>query len=123
MKIDELKELLLDFKSNVVFNQDLKNKNWFNIGGRCKVFFKTENLNNLIKFLKILENREKISIIGAGSNTLITDEVYDGVVIKLGKNFNKISLLNENIIISGTAVLDKNLANFAMENRLSGLSF
>ena len=40
MKIDELKELLLDFKSNVVFNQDLKNKNWFNIGGRCKVFFK-----------------------------------------------------------------------------------
>ena len=53
------------------------------------------NLNNLIKFLKILENREKISIIGAGSNTLITDEVYDGVVIKLGKNFNKISLLNE----------------------------
>ena len=123
MKIDELKELLLDFKSNVVFNQDLKNKNWFNIGGRCKVFFKAENLNNLIKFLKILENREKISIIGAGSNTLITDEVYDGVVIKLGKNFNKISLLNENIIISGTAVLDKNLANFAMENRLSGFEF
>ena len=95
----------------------------FNIGGRCKVFFKAENLNNLIKFLKILENREKISIIGAGSNTLITDEVYDGVVIKLGKNFNKISLLNENIIISGTAVLDKNLANFAMENRLSGFEF
>ena len=26
MKIDELKELLIDFKSNVVFNQDLKNK-------------------------------------------------------------------------------------------------
>ena len=65
-----------------------------------RFFSKFEGLNNLIKFLKILENREKISIIGAGSNTLITDEVYDGVVIKLGKNFNKISLLNENIIIS-----------------------
>ena len=63
MKIDELKELLLDFKSNVVFNQDLKNKNWFNIGGRCKVFFKAENLNNLIKFLKILENREKSQLL------------------------------------------------------------
>ena len=41
MKIDELK-VLLDFKSNVVFSQDLKNKNWFNIGGRCG--FKAEIL-------------------------------------------------------------------------------
>ena len=62
----------------------------------------------MVKFLKLLNNKEKISILGAGSNTLITDDVYDGVVIKLGENFNKISLLNENIIISGTAVLDKN---------------
>ena len=41
-------------------------------------------------------------IIGAGSNVLITDDVYDGVVIKLGKNFNRLSLLNKDIIISGS---------------------
>ena len=123
MKINELKELLIDFGSNVVFNQDLKKKNWFNIGGKSKVFFKADNLIDLVKFLKLLNNKEKISILGAGSNTLITDDVYDGVVIKLGENFNKISLLKEDIIISGTAVLDKNLANFAAENHLSGFEF
>ena len=63
MKINELKELLLDFKSNVVFNQDLKNKNWFNIGGKCKVFFKAENLNDLIKFLKILKIKKKSQLL------------------------------------------------------------
>ena len=58
-----------------------------------------------------------------GLNTLITDEVYDGVIIKLGKNFNRLSVLNSNIIISGTAVLDKKLSDFAAENSLSGIEF
>ena len=123
MKINQLKELFRELQSNITYNQDLKKKNWFNIGGKAKVFFKADNLKDLIEFLKILDNREKISIIGAGSNTLITDEIYDGVVIKLGKNFNRISLLGEDIIISGAAVLDKNLAEFAAENHISGFEF
>ena len=123
MKINELKELLKKFESNVIYNADLKKKNWFNIGGKTKVFFKANELKDLVEFLKILGNREKIHIIGAGSNTLITDEVYEGVIIKLGKNFNRLSVLNSNIIISGAAVLDKKLADFAAENDLSGFEF
>ena len=123
MEINQLKKLLKEFNSNIIFNQDLKKKNWFNIGGKTKVFFKADNLKDLTKFLKVLDNREKISIIGAGSNTLISDETYDGVVIKFGKNFNRISLLGDDIIISGTAVLDKNLADFAAESNLGGFEF
>ena len=123
MKIEQLKELLHKFDSNVIYNADLKKKNWFNIGGKAKLFFKADELKDLVEFLRILENREKIHIIGAGSNTLITDEVYDGVIIKLGKNFDRLSVLNSNIIISGTAVLDKKLAEFAAENSLSGFEF
>ena len=87
------------------------------------VINKNFKLKDLVEFLKILNNKEKISIIGAGSNTLITDDLYDGVVIKLGKNFNRISLLNKDIIIAGTAVLDKNLADYAANNNLSGFEF
>ena len=57
------------------------------------------------------------------NGTLITDEVFDGVVIKLGKNFNRLSTLNPNIIISGAAVTDKKLSEFAAENNLSGFEF
>ena len=123
MEIKKLKELLIKFEKNIVYDQDLKKKNWFNIGGKSKVFYKAENLNDLIKFLKLLDKREKIFIIGAGSNTLISDNIFDGVVIKLSKNFNRISLLREDVIISGSAVLDKNLSEFAAENHLSGFEF
>ena len=123
MIIEELKKILKNFELSIVYNADLKKKNWFNIGGKAKVFFKPNELIDLVEFLKVLNNKEKIHIIGAGSNTLITDEVYDGVVIKLGKNFNRLSVLNSNIIISGTAVLDKKLAEFAAENSLGGFEF
>ena len=81
MKINQLKELLEKFESNITYEADLKKKNWFNIGGKAKVFYKANDLKDLVKFLKTLNNREKIYVIGAGSNTLITDEIYDGVVL------------------------------------------
>ena len=123
MEIKELKKLLDEFGDNVKFNHDLKKKNWFNIGGKTKIFYKAENLKELINFIKKLDNKEKVFIIGAGSNTLIPDKLFEGAVIKLSKNFNNISLLNENIIISGSAVLDKSLSEFALDNNLSGFEF
>ena len=123
MTINELKKLLVEFEENLEFEHSLKKKNWFNIGGKAKVFYKANNLNSLIKFLKKLDNNERLFIIGAGSNTLITDDLYDGVIIKLGKNFNNISLHGDNVLIAGSAVLDKTLSEFAMNNNISGFEF
>ena len=123
MTTDNLKNLLIDFGEDVKFNYDLKKKNWFNIGGRTKVFYKANNLKDLVNFLKKLDNKERIFILGYGSNTLVADDLFDGVVIKLSKHFNNISLLKENIIIAGSAVLDKTLSEFAMENNISGFEF
>ncbi len=123
MSLDKLKNLLLEFGDNVKFDYDLKKKNWFNIGGKTKVYYKAENLKELVSFLKKIDNKKKIFILGAGSNTLINDNLFDGIVIKLSKNFNNISLLNENIIIAGSAVLDKHLSHFAIQNDLSGFEF
>ena len=122
MKID-LKELVSEFNSNLKFDYDLKKKNWFNIGGKTKAFYKADNLKELIKFLKKIQDKEKIFILGAGSNTLISDNKFDGVVIKLSKNFNNISLHSEQIIVAGSAVTDKTLSEFAMENSLGGFEF
>ena len=122
MKID-LKDLIPEFSNNLKLDYDLKKKNWFNIGGKTKAFYKADNLKELIKFLKKIQNKEKIFVLGAGSNTLITDKQFNGVVIKLTNNFNNISLLNEEIIIAGSAVTDKSLSEFAMENSLGGFEF
>ena len=122
MKIN-LKDLIPEFSNNLKLDYDLKKKNWFNIGGKTKAFYKADSLKELIKFLKKIQNKEKIFVLGAGSNTLITDKQFNGVVIKLTNNFNNISLLNEEIIIAGSAVTDKSLSEFAMENSLGGFEF
>ena len=121
MKID-LKELSQEFNNNLKLDYDLKKKNWFNIGGKTKIYYKADNLKELIKFLKKI-NQEKIFVLGGGSNTLITDQKYNGVVIKLSNNFNNISLLSDDIIIAGSAVSDKLLSEFAKENSLGGFEF
>ena len=118
-----IEDLLIEFKDNLKLDYDLKKKNWFNIGGKTKLYYKANNLKELIRFLKKIDNKQKIFVLGGGSNTLITDKTFNGIVIKLSKNFNNISLLSDDIIIAGSAVSDKSLSVFAMENSLSGFEF
>ena len=118
-----LEELKSEFNDNIKFDYDLKKKSWFNIGGKTKVYYKADNLKELINFLKKIEDKEKTFILGGGSNILITDKTYDGVVIKLSKSFNNMSLLSEEIIIAGSAVSDKSLSEFAMNNNVGGFEF
>ena len=73
--------------------------------------------------MKLYEYNKNLFVLGAGSNVLFKDDLFDGAVIKLSKNFSRISLLNENTIIAGSGVLDKLLSDFAMENSLSGFEF
>ena len=123
MQIKELQKLLKDFGDNVIFNYDLKKRNWFNIGGKTKIYFYANSLKDLSLFLNKYNQRGKIFILGAGSNTLFNDDIYDGVIIKLGKNFNNISRLEDCLIISGSSCLDKKVSEFAMENGIEGFEF
>ena len=123
IQIDKLENFSKQVKGKLVFNYDLKKTNWFNIGGKTKVYFKPESLNELISFLKEFGKTEKLFILGAGSNILVNDGIFNGVVIKLGKNFSNISLLPNKTIVAGSATSDKNLSSFALENNISGLEF
>ena len=123
MQLEELRKFSSEIKSKFLFNYDLKKSNWFNIGGKAKVYFKPDNLSDLALFLKIFGTKEKIYVLGAGSNTLISDKIFDGVVIKLGKNFSNISILPNGIIIAGSACLDKKLSDFALLNSVGGFEF
>ena len=123
MNIEDFKKNLEKFKGKIYFDHNLSKLNWFNIGGTAKIFFKPMNLQDLISFLNFYRNRGKIFILGAGSNILFKDESYEGVVIKLTKNFSNISILNENTIVAGSGVLDRTISEFAMNNNIGGLEF
>ena len=123
MLIEEIKKFSSQINSKFSFDYDLKKSNWFNIGGKTKVYFKPDSLTDLVLFLKKFGIKEKIYVLGAGSNTLVHDRIFDGIVVKLGKNFSKISLLPNDIIVAGSACSDKKLSDFALENEIGGLEF
>ncbi len=122
MQIDDFKNLN-STEGEIQFEYDLKKLNWFNIGGKAKIFFKANSLKGLIDFLKVYKKRGKIFVLGAGSNVLITDGIYSGAVIKLGKSFQNLTIFNKNMINAGCGVTQKKLSEFSMENNLSGMEF
>ena len=121
--ISQIKEIKNKVAGQILFNSSLSKYSWFNLGGAAKVIFKPKNLNELSIFLKNTKGFEKIKVLGVGSNTLIRDGGFDGIIIKFGKSFSHISLFDKNTIIAGASTLDTNLSNFALENSLSGFEF
>ena len=111
-------------KNTIYKKEKLSKYSWFNLGGPAEILFKPNSIDELKNFLINKEiNNKNIFILGAGSNTLFRDTGFNGFVIKLGKEFTNIKLLEDNKIEVGAATLDKKLADFACQNSISGLEF
>ena len=121
--ISQIKELKNRISGEFQFDENLSKHSWFSLGGPAKVVFRPKTLNELSIFLKNIREFDKIRVLGVGSNTLIRDGGFNGIIIKLGKSFSHLSLFDENKIISGASALDKNVSNFAVKNSLSGFEF
>tara|TARA_B100000767_G_scaffold214442_1_gene201899 strand:+ start:93 stop:998 length:906 start_codon:yes stop_codon:yes gene_type:complete len=112
------------FSNNFSQNVKLSNYSWFNLGGEAEFFFKPSNKNQIIEFLtEAKKNNLKITILGAGSNTLFRDNGVKGAVVKLGSNFSYTKLISDDIVEVGAATLDRKVANFAKDNNLANFEF
>ena len=119
----QIENIKSKISGKISFNENLSKLSWFNLGGPAKVLFRPKSLQELSIFLKEIKGINKIKVLGAGSNTLIRDGGFNGIIIKFGKSFSHMSLFDSNTIIAGSSVLDKNVSSFALENSLSGFEF
>jgi UDP-N-acetylmuramate dehydrogenase len=103
-------------------NVELAPTTWFQVGGKADVLYKPGNTQDLAFFLKNTPKNCPITILGVGSNLIIRDGGIRGVVIKLGRYFNNLSV-NNNILTVGASTLDFNVAHFLVEQELTGLEF
>ena len=116
--IKSLENFSKNIKGKIKLNYSLKNHTWLNIGGNAKIFFVPETLNELRDFLLYLKKENNsFFVIGAGSNLLISEQIQNRIFIKLGKNFNKLSLTKDNVVIAGCSILDKNVSSFGNKRR------
>ena len=91
-------DLINKFSDNISNNTSLSKYSWFNLGGPAEYFFKPKDKYQLIEFLREnKKNKLKLTVLGAGSNTLIRDKGIKGAVIKLGQNFSSIKLIEKKI--------------------------
>ena len=96
----------------------------FKIGGAADTYIKVKNTDQLKTILhECREANVDYYIIGNGSNVLVSDKGYRGVVIRLGGDFKKISLVDENTIYCSAGASLASLCKFALNCGLSGLEF
>lgn len=113
-------------KENIVFfkNESLKNYTTFKIGGNCKILISVDSEKSISQIISFCNKKSiKYAIIGNGSNILVSDLGYDGIIMYVGKHFSKVNLLEDNIIECQSGITLSKLCSFSLENNLSGLEF
>ena len=114
--------ILPEVKGKIVFNKNLAQYTWFNVGGNADAVFEPYNLEDLISFLKNIDKNIPITIIGGGSNLLIRDGGVEGVVIILKNTFKNI-YLEDNILVAECGALNSKIFNFAKNNSIDNFTF
>ncbi len=103
----------------------MKNHTTFKIGGPCVALAEPENSDELKGVIEVCENHNvPYFVLGRGSNLLVSDNGYEGVMIKPGKSFQEISFDEDTMIITaGCGVTLAALAAFACERGITGFEF
>lgn len=114
---------------SVLTDEPLSRRTTFRIGGPAAFFVFCENEEQLLKVLEICKNEEvKWYVLGNGSNVLVPDEGYDGVIIHLAGEYSMMSIDEE--INQGTALFNvgagvmlTQLALYAARKGFTGLEY
>lgn len=100
----------------------LKKYTTYKVGGVAKVLVYPKDEKKLISLIKKLRDEKiKYKILGYGSNLIFSDDLYDGVLIKLDL-FDKIKIKDTIITVGAGASLVK-LSYMALKEGLTGLEF
>jgi len=115
------------FSGEIKENEPLSKHTYYRIGGAARIFAVPENFDDLVHISSVI-NKFKIPffVLGAGSNVLVSDQGFNGIVIKLGKINKEISYFNkedQSYLKIGSSVLVSQLLNKAMDNGWGGLEF
>lgn len=110
-------------EEDILFNEPMCRHTTFRVGGDAQCFVRIgdrEQLRNIIPYLQQVE--VPFFILGNGSNLLVGDKGYRGVVLQIGNRMNQITVDGERIIVQAGALLSQ-VAKTALEKELTGFEF
>lgn len=119
----EISALLPNLRGRLKANAELSEITWFRVGGPAQLLFTPADEADLAEFLKAVPSDMPVFPLGLGSNLLVRDGGVPGVVIRLGRGFGGIEILDGHRLRTGTAVPDVKVSRAAAEAGIAGLHF
>lgn len=108
-------------KENIMLNEPMSKHTSFKTGGNARFFVKAYSVNEIKDVLKIVkENKIPLFILGNGTNLLVKDEGFDGIVLQIKLDNIKIE---DNIVTVDAGVKNAVFANKVLEKSLTGFEF
>ncbi len=119
----DLHAAMPDLRGRLAANQAMASLTWFRVGGPAQVLFTPVDEDDLAYFLSKLPGSIPVYPVGVGSNLIVRDDGFEGVVIRLSpRGFGEARAEGE-LVHAGTAALDKRVAEVAASANLAGLEF
>ncbi len=120
---DDLLNTLPEVRGRYIVNESMSGLTWFRVGGPADVLFSPADEEDLGHFLNNCPPEVPVLVVGVGSNLLVRDGGFRGVVIRLGRAFGKTSTEPGWQVRAGAAVPDVKVAKAALDAGIAGLSF
>lgn len=109
--------------ADIAENEPMSRHTTFRIGGNADVFIKISDITQLKSLIPELVKREiPYYVIGKGSNLLVGDKGFRGVVLQLDESFGEVKV-NDYTLTAGAGASMAKIARMAQQNSLSGLEF
>ena len=96
---------------------------WFKSGGPAATLFEPADSDDLTAFLAALDPATPVMALGLGSNMIIRDGGFPGVVVRLGKSFAKVEALDEHALRCGGGASGILVSSTARDAGVAGLEF
>ena len=108
---------------NIIENADMSKYCTYKAGGSARYLISVENIEELREAFEMVEEKKLDSfILGRGSNVLVRDGGYDGMIIRLSGEFTSIENA-QNVITAGAAATNVEVSVLARDEGLSGIEF
>lgn len=120
---DIIKEIIAKKIGKVLINEKISNYTTYKVGGKVRAIVYPKNSDDLCTLIKLLKEKGvKYFVLGNGSNVLFSDNLYDGIIIKLDY-FNTVEYNSDNTIKVGAGVSLMKLSRDTVKRDLTGLEF
>lgn len=122
-----LQALLVDerFDGDIYPNEPMARHTSYRIGGPARFYVRVNSISSLTQLIDVCE-QEGVPwvVVGRGSNILVSDEGFGGVVISLGRDFRAMHVDEESkLIVAGAGVMLSAVVQEAFKRSLAGLEF